>query len=144
MMSVWRRQHAIPVAQRSGDEHLSISLFSGIGEIDEEGQPVDGDVTVSGVLAKEIGVTVLKTEVVEGGNGESSPGSGTNETVPSVENGLLELLWEDGSVGLLQESEGEKGELDELVGHLDITVHGACEITGVDWFDVGFIILESS
>lgn len=112
-------------AHRSGYERLSYSLL--VGEVDEEGEVVNGHVTVAGVLAHDVGVTVLKTEVIEGGDGESSPGSGTDETVPSVLDGFTKLEWKHGGVGLLDDGEGEKGELDELVGHVDVAVHVAGE-----------------
>lgn len=97
-------------------------------EVEEEGEIVDGHVSVAGVLAHEVGVTVLKTEVVQGSDGVTSPGAGSYESIPSVLDGFTKLSWEDGGIGLLEESEGEEGEFDDLVGHANITIHGAGEV----------------
>ena len=106
-------------------ESRSLFLLGTSGEVNEEGKPFDGHESVGGVLAHVVSVSVVETEVVKGSDGESSPGSGTNETVPSVLDGFTELLTKEGGVGLLDDSESDEGELDELVGEGDVSVHGA-------------------
>ena len=78
-------------------------------------------------MAHEVGISVLETEVVEGSDGETSPGTGTNETIPSVLDGFTESLWEDSGVCFLENGEGEESKLNKLVGHHNVTIHGAGE-----------------
>jgi hypothetical protein len=103
----------------------SCSLFSEFGEL---GEHANGLGSISGVFAEHISVSELKTEEVSGGHGVSSPGTGSDETIPSILDGFTELFWEHGGVGLLNNGEGEKGDVDELRGELDVSVHGAFEI----------------
>jgi hypothetical protein len=106
-------------------ESHSLFFFSASGEVDKEGEIFDSNGSVGGVLAHVVGVSVVETEVVKGSDGESGPRSGTNETIPSVLDGFTELFTEEGCVGLLDDSESDEGELDELVGEGDVAVHGA-------------------
>ena len=100
----------------------SCSLGSEFGELGEEANGLSG---ISGVFAEHISVSELKTEEVSGGHGVSSPGTGSDETIPSILDGFTELFWEHGGVGLLNNGEGEKGDVDELRGEGDVAVHGA-------------------
>ena len=94
-------------------------------EFDELVKESDGSGGISGVLAEHIGVSELKTEEVSGGHGISSPGTGSDETIPSVLDGFTELFWEHGGVSLLDDGNSEESNVNELSGKGDVAVHGA-------------------
>ena len=94
-------------------------------EFDELVEEGDGSGGISGVLAQQIGVPEFETEEVSSGHGITSPGTGSDETIPSVLNEFTELFWEHGGVGLLDDGNSEESNVNELSGEGDVAVHGA-------------------
>jgi hypothetical protein len=96
---------------------------------DEFVEGTDGLGSICRVSAHCFSVSVLETKEVKRGDGVSSPGSSSNETVPSVFDGFTEFHWEDLGIQFLDDSEGGEGKLDKFRGHLDVTIHGTGEFS---------------
>ena len=106
----------------------SSSVFSSLSEGKELIEDTNSEGNVLGSKAEVLSVSELKSEVVGGGHEVTNPSTGSEDTIPGVVDGLTEGLWEDSGVSLLEEGETEKGDVVDLEGELDVTVHGAFEI----------------
>jgi len=106
---------------------LKSSDFHSLGESEELVEDTNTLGNVSGNLAEDVSVSELETEVVSSGHDESNPSTSSEDTIPSVVDGFTEGHREDSGVGFLKESETEKGDVVNLNGEVDVTVHGALE-----------------